>query len=308
MMLFEVSAKNKDITEDYIKVPQGKIYIRTEGQGHPVVIINGGPGGGHTVFVGWFDFLKKQGYQLVFFDDIGRGRSTRKIEGKFTPQMTVDDIESVRQYLGVKKITLMAHSYGGIPAMQYALQHSQHVKKLVMLNASYDTKSQQMNANQYFHIIRTRYPEKWRQLESLKAQGIKSTDDKFAEIAYGRYMDWYQWFDVANRSKNRKYQTNDERDYFNLQVFDDIIDLDYGEIRGTLLGINIEEQIKDFAIPTLITAGRYDNASTPELVHRLYDMLPKGIATYSMFEQSGHWPWVEETAKFEQVLSHFLNN
>ena len=95
---------------------------------------------------------------------------------------------------------------------------------------------------------------------------------------------------------------------FNLQVFDDIIDLDYGEIRGTLLGINIEEQIKDFAIPTLITAGRYDNASTPELVYRLYDMLPKGIATYSMFEQSGHWPWVEETAKFEQVLSHFLNN
>ena len=60
MMLFEVSAKNKDITEDYINVPQGKIYIRTEGQGHPVVIINGGPGGGHTVFVGWFDFLKKQ--------------------------------------------------------------------------------------------------------------------------------------------------------------------------------------------------------------------------------------------------------
>jgi proline iminopeptidase len=307
MLLIDVHAKNTSVNEDYIKSPKGNIYIRTEGSGHPVVMINGGPGAGHTIFLGWFDFLKTQGYQLVFFDDIGRGRSTRNIEGKFTPQMTVDDIESVRKYLGADKITLMAHSYGGIPAMQYALQHTPHVEKLIMLNASYDTKSQQMNSNQYYHLIRTRYPEKWSQLKALKAKGVKSSDEEYADIAYGEFIDWYQWFDVKNRSKNRKFPSTDKRDYFNFQVFEDIIDPHYGQIRGTLLGIDIKEQVKDFNIPTLITSGRYDNASTPELVYRLYEMLPKDIASYKSFEQSGHWPWVEETQKFEEVVSHFLN-
>jgi len=57
MLLIDVHAKNTSVNEDYIKSPKGNIYIRTEGSGHPVVIINGGPGAGHTIFLGWFDFL-----------------------------------------------------------------------------------------------------------------------------------------------------------------------------------------------------------------------------------------------------------
>lgn len=308
MVSFNISATEKGVKEDYIETQQGKIYIRTEGSGHPIVIINGGPGAGHTIFIGWFDFLKKQGFQLVFFDDIGRGRSTREIKGKFTPQMTVNDIEAVRNHLGVNKITVMGHSYGGIPAMQYALQYKQHVEKLIMLNASYDTKSQQMNADHYFHLVRTMYPEKWKKLVELNAKGVKASDEAYDSVLFGSFISWYQWYDINNRKKNRRYSSNDKRDRFNLQVFEDIIHLAHGgEIRGTLVGIDITEQVKGFNTPTLITAGRYDNASTPELVNRLYEMLPKKAASYTMFEKSGHWPWVEETEKFERIISDFLN-
>lgn len=311
MVLFTVfgtSAKESTVKEHYIETELGKIYVRTEGSGHPVVIVNGGPGAGHTVFLGWFDFLKAQGFQLVFFDDIGRGRSTRKIEGKFTPQMTVDDIEAVRKYLNADKITVMGHSYGGIPTMQYALQYPQHVEKLIMLNASYDTKSHQMNADHYIHLVRTMYPKKWKKLEALHANGVKASDEAYDSELFGPFIGWYQWYDVENRKKSRKVRTNDKRDRFNLKVFEDIVQLAHGgEIRGTLLGIDIKEQVKNFNIPTLITSGRFDNASTPELVHRLYEMLPEGIASYTMFEKSGHWPWVEETEKFESIVSEFLN-
>lgn len=297
-----------EFNEHYINVPLGDIYLRTEGSGHPIIFINGGPGAGHSVFLGWFNFLKSQGYQLVFFDDIGRGRSTRKISEPFTPQMTVNDIESVRQYLNTDKVILVAHSYGGIPAMQYALQHQEHVEKLVMLNASYDSQSQQMNADHYFYLIRTLYPEKWEQLEAMNAQGIKASDPAYDSQLFGSFIDWYQWYDVTNRKHLRKYSPRDKRDSFNLQVFMDIIDLAHGgEIQGTLTGIDISEQTKHFNIPTLITAGRFDNASTPQLVKRLYKMLPKTLTSFEMFEKSGHWPWVEETKRFEAVLSEFLN-
>lgn len=308
MVSFDSSAKNEGIVEDYIETQMGKIYVRTEGSGHPIVIVNGGPGAGHTIFLRWFDFLKKQGFQLVFFDDIGRGRSTRKIQGKFTPQMTVDDIEAVRKYLSAEKITVMGHSYGGIPAMQYALQYQQHVEKLIMLNASYDTKSQQMNADHYYHLIRTMYPEKWKKLNELHIKGVKASDEEYDSLLFGPFISWYQWYDLKNRKNNRRVRTNDKRDRFNLKVFEDIIHLAHGgEIRGTLAGIDITEKVKNFSIPTLITAGRYDNASTPELVRRLYEMLPNNVASYAMFEKSGHWPWVEETEKFESIVTNFLH-
>lgn len=305
---FSSNAQVNNIQESYIATEKGKIYLRQEGKGIPVVIVNGGPGAGHSIFLGWFDFIKEQGHQLVFFDDIGRGRSTREINGKFTPQMTVDDIEAVRNHLGASKIIVMAHSYGGIPAMQYALQFPQYVEKLIMLNASYDTKSQQMNADHYFHLVKTLYPQRWKKLSELSAKGVKGTDEEYEKVLFGRpSMSWYQWYDVENRKKNRKYPSKDKRDRFNLQVYKDIIDLAHGgEIRGTLVGIDIQDKIKDFNIPTLVTAGRYDNASTPELVYRFVEMMPEKVTTYTMFEKSGHWPWVEETEKFESVLTEFL--
>lgn len=67
--------------------PYGELYYEAQGQGTPVVIINGGPGAGHTVFLVWFEFLLKSNFQLVYFDETGRGRATRKIDKPITPQM-----------------------------------------------------------------------------------------------------------------------------------------------------------------------------------------------------------------------------
>lgn len=293
---------------EYLETPRGKIYYELEGSGTPVVIVNGGPGAGHRVFLGWFSYLKAHGYQLVYFDDIGRGRSTRDIEGKFTPQMTVDDIEALRSHLGAEKIVVMGHSYGGIPAMQYALQYPDRVERLVMLNASYDAASQQMNVDHVSHWIKTKYPEQWEKILKLREQGMLSSEDEYLDLIYdsaaGREL---QWYNRENRKGLRKYPSDDPRDRFNLQVYFDIAGNDpEWKIEGTLAGLTIEDKLEGYNIPTLITGGRADKVSTPELVYRLYKMLPEGVATFEMFEKSGHWPWAEEVEKFEKVLTAFL--
>ena len=292
----------------YLETPRGKIYYETEGNGTPVFIVNGGPGAGHRVFLGWFDFLKAKGYQIVYFDDIGRGRSERNIEGKFTPQMTVDDMEALRMHLKADKIVVMGHSYGGIPAMQYALQFPRHVERLVMLNTSYDAKSHQMNIDHVSQLLQTKYPEIWEKVLELREKGMLSSEEEYSNLIYdsplGREL---QWFNRENRRNLRKYRSNDPRDRFNFQVYLDIIGEDpEWEVTGTLKGLTVEDKLADFNIPTLVIGGRADKVSTPELVYRLYKMLPKHITTFEMFEKSGHWVWAEENEKFEQVVGSFL--
>ena len=145
-----------------------KLYFESEGEGTPVVIINGGPGAGHTVFLGWFDFLVDSGYKVVYFDETGRGRATRSITGQaISPQMGVEDLESLRKHLKAKKLIVLAHSYGGIQALQYALQYPEHVEKLIMIDASYDAKSHQMNIDHVKNVTKTKYPERGEQVLKL---------------------------------------------------------------------------------------------------------------------------------------------
>ena len=116
------------------------------------------------------------------------------------------------------------------------------------------------------------------------------------------------WFDATKQKTMRKVRTGDKRDSGNIQVYFDIIGDDpEWLVNGTLSGLEVKSKLVEFNIPTLIIGGRHDKITTPEIVYRLYRMMPKNIATMVMFEKSGHWPWVEETTKFETTVTDFLN-
>ena len=66
----------------------------------------------------------------------------------------------MRVHLKAEKIVLAGHSYGGIPALQYALKYPQNVEKLVMLSASADGVSQQMNVDAAKFLRKTFFPQK----------------------------------------------------------------------------------------------------------------------------------------------------
>jgi len=288
------------------KGPYGDLYFEAQGEGTPVVIINGGPGAGHTVFLGWFEFLLRTNHQLVYFDETGRGRATKKIDRPITPQMGVDDLEALRKHLKADKIIVLAHSYGGIQGLQYALQYPQHVEKLIMVNASYDAQSHAMNIEHVKEVTKNRYPLRWKELLKLREEGVPGSDDKYTKLlSLGADMYWYN---PENRRMLRKLSTGNPADRFALQTYIDIIGEDSEwSLGGTLKGLEVAQDLKDFNIPTLIIGGRYDQITTPRIVHRFREMLPPETAELHMFEKSGHWPWVEENKKFVDLLSGFLN-
>lgn len=109
------------------------IYYEVSGnpKGKPVVVCHGGPGGGSTPSMRrYFDPHR---YQIVLFDQRGCGRSTPHAElRENTTWDLVDDMERLRQKLGIDRWQVFGGSWGSTLALAYALTHRNRVTELVL--------------------------------------------------------------------------------------------------------------------------------------------------------------------------------
>src|SRR4051812_30189248 len=89
------------------------IYYESIGHGRPLMILHGGPGSSHGYFLPHLLPLATQ-RRLVFIDERGSGRSQRLPDLKgYTLDNMVSDVEAVRIALGLGKVDVLGHSFGG---------------------------------------------------------------------------------------------------------------------------------------------------------------------------------------------------
>ncbi|WP_394834410.1 alpha/beta hydrolase [Pendulispora rubella] len=109
------------------------IVYHVHGQGPVVLAHSGGPG------CGW-SYLRmpevEQFATIVYIEPIGTGASGRLADpAQYSRQLDTANVEGLRAHLGIQKITLLGHSYGGFVALTYALTYPDHVRALIL----YDT-------------------------------------------------------------------------------------------------------------------------------------------------------------------------
>lgn len=282
--------------------PRGRIYYETEGQGPAVFLVAGGPGASHTSFHPWFSRLATD-HTVVYFDNAGRGRSDDLARGrKHTVAGDADDIEALRKHLKLDRISLIGHSYGGFPAMAYALEHPDLVDRLVLTSTLHNAKAFQANIDNFNLHCRNQYPEVWAKLMSLRRQGIKSSAAEYSRIYYQAEADVY-WADTANAG--RMFVPAEEERQFSPDVYYSMLGDDPEWIvGGTLKGYDPGARMRDYRGPVLVCAGRYDRVATPSIATEISALLPGSRLV--IFEHSGHRPWVEETDLYFDTLRRFL--
>lgn len=112
-----------------------RLFVRVAGQGLPCLVVHGGPGAGSYG-------LEKLGLaplentlQLIYLDQRGSGRSASSRRHAYALARQVQDLEELRQRLGVPQWTLLAHSFGGVLAVAYAQRYPERVAALILVNA-----------------------------------------------------------------------------------------------------------------------------------------------------------------------------
>ena len=101
-----------------------RVYWETSGNpaGIPVVFIHGGPGSGTSPLQR--RFFDPARYRIVLFDQRGSGQSTPhgELEDNTTPDL-IDDMESLRDALGIDRWLVFGGSWGSTLALAYGEAH-----------------------------------------------------------------------------------------------------------------------------------------------------------------------------------------
>jgi proline iminopeptidase len=124
-----------------IKTDKGtfKVWTRRFGSNPrlKLLLLHGGPGSTHEYFEPCDAYLPAAGVEYYYYDQLGSHYSDQPDAPElWSIPRFVDEVEQVRVALGLNpsNFFLLGHSWGGILAMEYALQYQRHLKGLIISN------------------------------------------------------------------------------------------------------------------------------------------------------------------------------
>ena len=269
------------------------IWHTISGDGSPIIVIHGGPGLGSSYLRGHLSDLKDH-HTVIYYDQRNSGQSPLTQDTSMIRMHPfLQDIDDLRHYYGFEKVSVLAHSWGGLLGMQYALEFPDRVSKLILMNSSAPSSdlNEQANtklANRFSaddldartRIMRT---------EAFKNQNPKAIEELMM-IGFG-----YQFSD-RNQLKNLNLDLPED---FGLKsqslgnLYKDVGIYDY-----TL-------KIHKISAPTLLLYGLEDPLAS-FAINSLKENIP--TALIKVIEDAGHFPFIEKKDETIRVILDFLKD
>ena len=290
----------------FLKKGKHKIYYEQCGnpKGKPAIFLHGGPGGGCGSLSRRFFNPKK--YRIILFDQRGCGRSKPHtcLEDNTTWHL-IEDIESIREILDIKKWLVFGGSWGSTLAIAYAQKHPKNVSQLV-LRGIFMLRQKEL---QWFYQYGASemYPEAWQGfLKEIPENERDNLIEAYRKIFYGDDEEkklsaakaWSKW-EASCSFIN--YNPDAVKDSLNAEfaLAFALIENHYFVNKGFLDNENqLLENIDIIRnIPAVIIQGRYDVVCPPTTAYELHSKWPESELVIAPF--SGH-------SAFEKEITHEL--
>lgn len=276
--------------DGYITFRGFKTWYRVEGRLHdggsrlPLVVLHGGPGLPHN-YLEPLARLADDGRPVVFYDQLGCGKSDRPVDDALWTMATFEDeLDHVIDQLQIGPFHLLGHSWGGWLALQYILDRQP--AQLVSLVAASTCASIPMFATTTRRLKQQLPEETQRILDHHEAAG--TTDDPaYFEASMAYITRWLIRCEIPDYVFAAKAAENEQ--------VSAIMQGPEWNVTGRLRDWDVTSRLGEVGLPTLVTSGRFDEM-TPELVRTLAEGLPN--STWTVFEHSAHMAHIEETEAY----------
>jgi proline iminopeptidase len=280
------------------KIRDTELYFDVEGMGlvpeddrmreQPVAfLVHGGPGADHTGFKPTFSPLSQR-MQLVYFDHRGQGRSARGAKSSYTLENNVEDLEALRQYLGLEKMIVIGASYGGMVALTYASRYPDRVSHLIAIVTAADSRF----LDRAQAILAERGTPEQQAIAQHLWQGTFADEAHLRE--YFRLMQpLYSITTDANALPPKSWARS--------ILSADAINNAFG---GFLRSYDIRDQLPKITAPTLVIGARHDWICPPEFSEEIANAIPN--ADLRIFEHSGHAIRVDEPEALLDAIAGFI--
>ena len=287
------------VREGFVTFRGYKTWYRIVGEGErkaPLLCLHGGPGMAHD-YLEPLEAIAGTGRPVIFYDQLGCGRSDHPHNpALWTVELFVEEVAEIRRALSLDGMHLLGQSWGGFLAQEYLLTRPSGVKSLVLANSAASTHRWIAEANR----LRAELPPHVQQvLKEHEEDGTLDDPEYVAatEIYYHSHVCRLDpWPDCLNRTLEQLARDP--------EVYNTMWGVTEFQCTGTLKHWDIESRLSEIDLPALILSGRYDE-STPAINQVLHERL--GNSEWLIFENSSHTPHLEETERYIDAVSRFLD-
>lgn len=268
--------------------PDGtRLAYRVTGHGDPVVCLPGGPA--DSRYLGDLGGLSTH-RRLIFLDLRGTGRSAVPQDtASYRCDRLVEDVEALREHLGLAPMDVLAHSGGANLAAQYTARYPQNVGKLALITPGTRAVGVAITGETRRELARLRKNEPWfpaafAALEAI-SEGTGSDWEAIAPFFCGRWDAAAQKHHAAGQPSNMEA----------VALFAAEGAFDPEATRAALAACEV---------PVLLLAGEFDLNSPPRSVAEFAGLFSD--ATLAVQPGAGHYPWLDDADRFVATTAAFL--
>lgn len=283
----------------YIQVDGGRIWYRMNGAQHlgkkpAIIVAHGGPGGTHRGNMPYVALSDT--YPVILYDQLGTGNSDRPGDrANWKVERFVDEIDHIRTALGLDKVIIAGHSWGGTLAAEYAVRRPEGLIVSILSSPLISTPLWNADGAKWIKQLPAATQEVLRKHQNDTT--MDSTDYRTAvDEFYARHM--CRVGRCADNGHRQGGPSGNDEMYATMWGPTDFRGI------GTLKNYDLTPKLPQIHAPTLIICGEFDEAA-PESCRKFSAMIEG--ASFSMIPDAGHATMAADEALYVKTVRDFLN-
>ena len=290
-----------EATEGRIPFRGGETWYRSLAGGSedgrlPLLCLHGGPGA-NWLHLKPYEALADE-RRVVFYDQLGAGNSALEAPhdpAMWTPELFVEEVDVVREALGLERVHVLGHSWGGMLGMQYATGRPQGLVSLIVESSPASVPRWLKE----IHRLRSELPPDVEATLRRHEEAGTTDDPEYEEavmVFYRRHLcrvePWPDWlvecFSILDANPEVYHAMNGPSEF---------------HVIGTIRDWDITGELGRIEAPTLLFGGRYDEV-TPATVEIAHERIPG--SEWIVLEESSHTAQAEEPERTLELVRDFL--
>lgn len=280
--------------EGFVPVPGGPVWYEVVGAGDgiPLLALHGGPGGTSCGLQLLYPLADER--PVIRYDQLGTGRSGRPADvALWQRDRFVEELHALRRELGLSRMHLLGHSWGGALAAYYVLEKgSEGIVSLTLSSPLISTPLWIRDANA---LRATLDPDVQATLDRHETAGTTDHPDYAAatEVFYAAFV----------RRGEAVEETRCDDAPWNPLIYRQMWGPTEFYATGSLRDFDLTPRLAGIDVPTLFITGEFDEAR-PETIRGFAAAVPG--ARFEVIPGVGHASLSRAPARYRALLRDFI--
>jgi proline iminopeptidase len=276
----------------YVDIGDTRLWVLEMGEGHPILLLHGGPGLDHTQFRPWLDPLAER-FRLIYVDQRSQGRSDLTDRGTWSLDRLAADVSALAESLSLESYAVLGQSFGSFVALQHAVDEGAASHYVLIGCVPSSRWLDRVESN----LAALDPPELRERIEaSWDMETRVQTVDEFRDLLVDQLP--FHFAD-PNGEAYRAFVTTVERSMrLSPDVLREFATNDSGAIQA-------EDRLGEIERPVLVIAAEFDRVTVAEGGWSIAEAAPRGECV--LIKGAGHMSFVEKPAAVMRAVHDFFD-